>query len=384
MKVWQYQEMVNKVIKDLDLEDETFIDPVEMAGYFREAVTEAESEIHMLGTRNNYFKKWTWLPVVQGQSRYPLPPDIFANKVRGLEYTNGSIIYSIVQFKPRFEFEDIAYTDFYGQPDDYRYVLTNDAPGQTRLEFHPVSRETAILPPTYPYPDAVNVAYGGTFPNLFTPVKLWYLRNAQVLPIPTFNNIPGELRYVESFVSSLNGSAFTSVSVSGNTISLVNGLMHNDGFTPYVPGGIPYVTGDTVYFTPEPGAVLPAPLSSGTPYYIITTGTVGVYKLATSSQNAQSNTPLVLTTQGSGFIDVQLVTTQNILNNLLVDIPLAATFIMQWVKVKCLVKEHSPLVGVEDDRLEEQRKMMVDTLAEMTPDLDTEIEPDFSHYQEMS
>lgn len=384
MKQWVYSEMINKVLVDLDLEDETFINPVELAGYFNEAITEAESEIHVLGVRNNYFKTYNFLPVVNGKSQYPLPPDIFVNKIRGIEYTNGSIIYPIVQYKPRYEFEDLAFTDFYGQPDDYRYVIINTAPGQTRVEFHPPSRETAILPPLYTYPDAINPSFGGVFPNLFTPVKIWYLRTAQRMPLPTFNNVLGEPRFVESFVGSLAGSAFSSVDTVGNTISLVNGMLHSDGFTPYVPGGIPYVTGDIVYFYQEPGATVPAPLSPGIAYYIITTGTPGLYQVASTLANAMANVPIVLTTTGSGFIDVKLVTTQNILNNLYVDIPLAATFVMQWVKCRCLTKEHSPLLEAETSRLEEQRKMMVDTLAEMTPDMDTEIEPDFSSYQEMS
>jgi hypothetical protein len=376
--------MSNKVIGDLDLEDETFISPVELVGYFNEAITEAESEIQLLGTRNNYFKTYAFLPTVAGRSQFALPPDIFANKIRGINYQNGSIIYTIVQYKPRYEFEDIAYTDQYGQPDDYRYVLINTAPGQTRIEFHPPCRETAVVPPSYAYPDAINPQFGGVFPNLFTPVKIWYLRNANRMPIPTFNNVLGSNEKVETIVGSLTGSAYTSVDPVGDTISFVCGLTHSDGITPYTPGRNPYVTGGILSFTPAPGAVLPAPLVAGVSYYAIATATPGVYQLASSLANALAATPIDITTTGTGFINVSVVTTQSILNQMLVDIPLAATFVMQWVKCRCLSKEHSPLFAAEAETLEEQRKMMVDTLAEMTPDMDTEIEPDFSHYQEMS
>jgi hypothetical protein len=383
MKVWTYLEMSNKVLTDLDLMDETFINPVELVGYFNEAVDEAESEINTLPLCD-YFKTYASLPIISGVSQYRMPPDIYINKIRGMLYTNGSIIYPIVKFKPRFEFEDMAFTDQYGQSDDYRYVLVNPSPGQTRIEFHPASRDTAISPPRYAYPDSVNPQFGGSFPNLFTPVKVWYIRHAQRLPLPTFNNVTGETTTSESMVCSLTGSSFSSVNTGTNTISLVRGLTHADGYTPYVPGGIAYVTGDCVYFTPSPGAVLPSPLVQGTPYYIIATGTSGVYQLASSLANALANLPITLTTSGTGFVDVTVVVTQNILNALLVDIPQFANFILAWVKARCLDKDGDPRLIRQEQMVTQQRKQMVDTLAEMVPDLDNEIEPDFSSYQEMS
>lgn len=382
MKVWTYLEMATKVLTDLDLMDETFIQSPELVGYFNEAIDEAEAEIITL-PRCDYLKKYDYLRTITGKAQYPYPYDCYATKVRRLIYTNGSIIYPITLFKPRFEFEDVAFTDQYGQSDDYRWVPINSAPGQMRIEIHPVSRETAIAPPPYPYPDSINPQFGGTFPGLFTPVKIWYLRTLQRLPIPTANNVQGELRFTETLVGSLTGSAFSSVSVSANTVSTVCGLVHSDGYTPYVPGGNSYVLGDILYFTPEPGGTLPSPLVVGTPYYVIP-GAAGVIQLATSLANAVANTPLVLTTTGAGFIDVQAVTTQAIVNSLLVDVPQFAIFVMQWVKARCLLKDGDPRLGNEDAVLEQQRKQMNDTLAEWIPDLDTEIEPDFSAYQEMS
>ena len=383
MKIWTYAELSNKILGDLDLLDETFITPVEFVGYVNEVIDEAEAEINTL-TLFNYFKTFAYINVVTGSRSYPLPQNIYINKMLQIMYQNGSIIYPITQFKRRYEYEDQAFSQFYGQPDDYRYQLISPAPGQYRAYFTPVSRETAVNPPTYAYPDSLNPDYGGTFPNLFTPVKVWYQRIAQRMPIPTYNNVQGELRFTESLICSLSGTSISSISVSGNTISTVCGLTHNDGFTPYVPGGLPYITGDILYFTPEPGGVLPSPLVQGTPYYVIATGTVGTIKLATSLANAISNTPLTLTTAGSGVVDVQVVTTQTILNALLVDIPQFANFIIAGVKVKCLEKDGDPRLENASATLEQQRAQMNQTLAEMIPDLDNEIEPDFSHYQEMS
>ena len=383
MKIWKYSEMSNKVLVDLDLADETFINPVELAGYFNEAIDEAESEINTI-PRYDYFKRNAYIPVVSGNRSYAMPPGIFIHKIRQVMYQNGSIIYPIVQFKMRYEFEDQAFSEFYGKPDDYRYQFLNPAPGQWRLYFTPVSRETAIIPPRFPFPDSLDPDYGGTFPNFFAPVRIWYQRHAERMPLPTFNNVQGELRMTESLICSLAGSAFSSVNTGTNTISTVCGLTHSDGFTPYVPGAVPYVTGDILYFTPDVNGVLPAPLVAGTPYYVITTGTVGVIKLATSLQNAQLGTAITLTTTGTGVVNVQVVTTPTILGNLYVDIPQFATFIMQWVKCRCLEKDGDPRLSGATQVLQQQRKQMQDTLAEMIPDLDNEIEPDFSSYQEMS
>lgn len=384
MKIWTYLEMSNKVIKDISMTDETFIDPIELAGHFNDAIDEAESEINTLPLFN-YFKSFSYIPITTGNRSFPLPKDIYINKLFKIMYINGSIIYPISHIKPRYEYEDQAFSEFYGAPDDYRHQILNRTPGQIRTYFTPASRETAIIPPPYAFPDSLDPAYQGTFPNFFAPVKIWYQRSAQRMPTPTYNNIPGEPRFTESLICSLAGTNFSSVNASTDSLTTVCGLVHSDGFTPYVPGGLPYATGDTLYFSPEPGGTLPAPLVQGTPYYAIATGTVGVIKLATTLQNAQLGTAIDLTTAGVGFVSIQVVTTQTILNALYVDIPQFANFIMAWVKKLCTFKELEGARYMElKDLAEKQRKQMVDTLAEMLPDLDNEIQPDFTSYQEMS
>lgn len=383
MKVYTYAELSNKILKDQDLADETFLDAQELAGHFNTAIEEAENEINTL-TFSNYFKTFTYLPIVTGSSTFRLPHNIFIDKIRKMMYRNGAIIYPIVAIKPHYEFEDIEFTEFYGVADPYRFTFVNPQAGASRIKFVPVARETAILPPTYAYPDALNPDYGGTFPNFFAPVRVWYLRSAQRMPIPTLAGVQGELRFTESLICSLTGSAFSAVNTGTNAIATLCGQTHNDGFTPFVPGGLPYITGDILYFTPEPGGVLPSPLVKGTPYYVIA-GASGSIQLAASATLAAANTPLVLTTTGTGFVDVQVVTTQTILNALLVDIPHFSEFIMAWVKKLCLEKDiGDPRYAIAEAKAEKQRKQMQDTLAEMFPDLENEIEPDFSHYQEMS
>ena len=143
----------------------------------------------------------------------------------------------------------------------------------------------------------------------------------------------------------------------------------------------PYITGDILYLSST--GTLPAPLQANTPYYVIALGG-GVIKLATSLANAFANIPIDITDVGVGYTQISVVTTVTILNSLLVDIPQFATFVMQWVKCRCLEKEGDPRMEGASLILQQQRKQMVDTLATRVPDLDDEVEPDFSAYQEMS
>lgn len=344
--------MNNKVIGDLDLQDETFIPFNELVGYFNEAIGEAEAEIH--GTREDYFLKSYSFPCALGVNSYSLPDDIYINKIRGFVYSNGTIIYDIKRIRAWREFNNIALTQSFGPNDDYRYIIQNTSPGNIQLLLVPKARETAVLPQLNPSTPA----------SWFTPMVLWYLRNAQRIPI-TGEFIVDWEQYVIP----------TAVSTGAGTLTLAQTT---------------YVTGDQIKLFPfaAPGGAsgLPSPLVAGTIYYVITTGTLGVIKLATSAANAAAGTNITLTTTGSstGYFNLYYSATQNVINAMLVDIPEFATFLMQWVKCRCMEKEGDPRLTGAVQTLEQQRKQMVDTLTEMVVDIDTEIQPDFTHYQEMS
>lgn len=349
MKVWTYLEQKNKVIADLDLQDESFIQPDEMIGYFNEAISEAEAEIH--GTREKYFLKKAFIPAVQGQNTYALPDDIYINKINRFIYSNSTKVYEIRKAREAHMFTDIAYTDTYGAADDYRYYITNASPGQMRLVIYPMSRETAILPQVSPS-------------GQFTPFILWYFRNASRIPIHG-EFLPDYEQYILP----------AAVNISTDVITLAN---------------LTYVTGDQIMFQPFASgagvAGLPAPLAINTVYFVIATGTAGQIKLATTSANAFAGTSIDLTTTGSstGFFNVSIAATDIVINAILVDIPEFATFVMQWVKCRCFEKEGDPRLAGATATLEQQRAQMVDTLTEMIIDSDNEIEADYTSYQEMS
>ena len=348
MKVWTYLEQKTKIVGDCDLQDEQFIQSDEMIGYFNEAISEAEAEIH--DTREEYFLTKQFIPSVINVNSYALPANIYANKIRGFVYTNGTIIYDIKKLKIWHKFTKVEYADRFGTQDDYQYYVTNDSPGNVALIITPPPRETSILP---------QLAVGN-----FQPFKLWYFRGASRIPVH------GE--YIPNFETYIIPS---NVNIGTDVITLLQTT---------------YLTGDQIKFTPvaAPGGAsgLPAPLVANTVYFVITTGTPGQIKLATTAANAAAGTAIDLTTTGSstGYFNVSIAAQDTLINAILVDIPEFSTFVMQWVKCRCFEKEGDPRLGGAVGTLEQQRKQMVDTLTEMIIDADTEVEADFTHYQEMS
>lgn len=368
MKVWRFEEAQNKLLEDLDLQDETFISPTEMVGYFNDAIQDAESEIQNLTLAPDYFLTSKPLPLVTGQSEMVLPSNIYANKIRSVVYQNGAIIYPITKLKSLSEFLDVAFGQQFGQADDYRYLLKNDEPGQIRMLLTPVSRDQALLPPPLPYPEAFT-------PVVNIPALIWYVRSAQRMPIPTYNNVQGELLPRESVIPA-------NVDIALDQITTICGSIKSDGVTPAISGGQYYKFGDIVYFTTT--GTLPAPLLANTPYYVIETATPGVIQLALSQQLAAAGTAIDLTTQGTGYHQLSVVTTVQILSKLLIDIPQFMPFVIARAKWNCLFKEKDPRLSDLEKEVNLAREQMVSTLGKMVSDMDDEIPPDFSSYDEMS
>lgn len=357
MKVWTYKEMSDKVMRDLDLEDETFVSVDEMVGYFNEALNEAESEIMVLN--QDYFLTKYFVPFVSGSTQYVMPYNCYANKIRGLIYQSGTLNYEIVQYRRKNKFLNIALTTQFGASDDYRYLLINDRIGKSYLEFHPSARETAVLAPVA---------------SQSTPVVLWYIRNCARIPIT------GEYCNPELVMP-------TQVSASANSITTLSGTATvgtvQQGLPGGYPGSIAYITGDAVKLSAGPNGTVPAPLVDGTVYYVIATGS-NVIKLATTYANAILGTAIDLTDVGTVYFTISVAATQAIIDAALVDIPEFSTFVMQWVKCRCMEKDLSPMLEAAAMVLMQQKQQMVDTLTQAITDDDDEIQADYTHYQEMT
>lgn len=171
MRLWTYGEALDRVNHDLDLDNEAFIQDNEMVGYFNEALDDINAKIQDLN--KDYLKKYCAGVLTQGQSQVlftgtdnlgqpfagaSMPPDLYANKIRGLVYQNGAILYPVKRFRGENMFMAQALTNQFASTQDYRYDITNPATQGYRMDLFPPAREN------------------GTF------LMMWYLRNMSRIP----------------------------------------------------------------------------------------------------------------------------------------------------------------------------------------------------------
>lgn len=362
-----YGFLKSKTLYDMDLQDETFIQPDEMVGYYNEGIKEIFGEI--LGLRQNYFLSKWFVPCTTGNDLFILPPNIYANKVRGVIYQNGSIIYTMKQMREKQIFENIAYVNQYGLSDEYRYLVRNDVPGLPSMQIVPPIRavDNAVFPP---------------LPNPLLTMLVYYIREANRVPLT------GEFYYTETVLpAAVSGNVITVSAGTGFQRAITTGVTAaGTAYWPYVTSPIAYVTGDKVQLYPNPyvtGSTLPGGLTAGQTYYVVATSATTI-SLATSLVNAQAGTVVSLSSAGAGLFNITVAGTAAQQLATLLDIPEAYEFLLQWAKVRCAEKEGDPRYEAMVAELQSQRKMAVDSLTEMIEDNDTEIQGDYAHYLELS
>jgi hypothetical protein len=136
-----YGQLKAKVNLDLDLEDEQFIQPEEMLGYFNAGIDEAESEIHSI--YEDYFLDDSTVDLVLNQEFYDLPSNIYANKIRAVTYVNGDDIYPVNKLKSSTRFQLIQEMKTTDGTSDYRYTIKNKASfSKPMMQLVPKSRES--------------------------------------------------------------------------------------------------------------------------------------------------------------------------------------------------------------------------------------------------
>lgn len=177
----QYQTLAQiktKIKNDLDLNDEQFITPNELLGYINEAIDDIEAEIHTI--YEDYFLASANIALVSGTSDYSLPSNIYANKIRGLVYSNGSRIYKIKKLSRSNQFEEMAFINQYiSGTEDLQYKIVNaSAAAGPVIRFFPTPQETSA-----------------------SAVTIWYIRNANKLSADTdLCDVPEFANYVYQFV----------------------------------------------------------------------------------------------------------------------------------------------------------------------------------------
>lgn len=177
MIYWTWAEIKDKVERDLDLQDETFIQDEEMLGYANEAIDEAEAEI--LTLYEDYFLTSANLALVTGTSEYSLPSDIYATKIRSIIYRSGSLIFPITKIKEWNKFEAIAFETTYPATQTYKYILKNpSAAAGYKIVLYPPAMETSA-----------------------SNVTIWYIRNANRLTSLTDTcDIPEFVQFVIQYI----------------------------------------------------------------------------------------------------------------------------------------------------------------------------------------
>jgi len=157
--IWNtYGKFRAKLQLDTDTADETFISPDELVGLTNEGIQEAESEIHTLD--EEYFLAEATITLANGTSEYDLPTDIFGQKIRGITFHNGSIIYPVKRVRRLHKFFEVELVRQFGSQENYRYLLKNQsATAGLKLVLLPQSRDV------------------GAF--LF----MWYIREANRIPL---------------------------------------------------------------------------------------------------------------------------------------------------------------------------------------------------------
>lgn len=162
-----YGQLRTELELELDTQDESFITADEMVGYYNKAIDEAEAEINLL--HEDYFLNDHAPTLVSGTAEYAMPSDIVLNKIRGVIYESGTLIYEVKKIKNWQKFLDIHLTDSFGTAEYYRYFIKNDAPtiagsvitNNVKFRLVPTSREAG------------------------TPITIWYVRQANRIPLVT-------------------------------------------------------------------------------------------------------------------------------------------------------------------------------------------------------
>lgn len=136
-------QVVTKIERDLDLEEEEFIQPDEMTEYINDGITIIEAHMNTLGLKDQYFLTRTTLNLVSGTADYALPTNLYENKIKEVVYSNGATIYGVKPMNRSSSAEEIAHLNRFSTTEYYKYRVRNDSSSAIYFQLVPASRETA-------------------------------------------------------------------------------------------------------------------------------------------------------------------------------------------------------------------------------------------------
>ena len=133
MKTWLV--LKTEIMTECNIQGEEFVSSTELLNWANDAKDEAEAEIISLQER--YLETEAPFNLTQAVDTYALPLDIYAAKISGMYFNDGTDKYEIVQIRDK---ADIMYV----QPADrYRYRLTNPSSSGIKVKLYPLPRETS-------------------------------------------------------------------------------------------------------------------------------------------------------------------------------------------------------------------------------------------------
>ena len=177
MRYWTWAEIKAKVLRDLDLEGETFINEAELLGYANEAIDEVERQI--LTLCEDYFLARGQITLVSGQEEYAIPPNIYGMKIRQIIYRAGTQVWKLKRLRNwhKIAIYETEKTIMNGTQ-QYGYFILNSVEGESpKLLLTPTPTEAG----SYLY--------------------IWYIRNANELTGDASKcDIPEAVNYVMSYM----------------------------------------------------------------------------------------------------------------------------------------------------------------------------------------
>lgn len=180
MTLKTYAQLKTIIERELDLEQEVFVQTAEMLEYFNQAVNEAEANIHKLGLEDDYFLTSANLSLTSGSASVTLPSNIYAAKIRAVIYKNGGTIYEIKRMRNSKRFLSKTLIDYENSSNpEYVYLLKNDSnTAGIKMHLSPTAKETST-----------------------TNVTCWYIRNATALSADADEcDIPEFYSFILAFV----------------------------------------------------------------------------------------------------------------------------------------------------------------------------------------
>lgn len=118
-----------KVLRELDLEEDSLISNDEFINYTHDAVKDMVSEMMKLGHEDRYYTSYAETSLVSGTAKYSLPSDCFAQKVYTVALVKNNSLYPIKRMRGVNEFNKVlnAGLSIASSNSDYKYIFINES-----------------------------------------------------------------------------------------------------------------------------------------------------------------------------------------------------------------------------------------------------------------